>query len=422
MRYLTEGRRLELFRVLTSAGLSLSRRAAIAAMLSIPHAPTSTPWPPPPYWRKAFLLLSKPSKKHQRIRRGRMAGAEDDESEWSSSLISEDEWEEKEYVPRLPPELELEVFQLAAEASIKDVPPMLRVAKRFEWLRSYLFTTIVINPDSPSLLALLHLLDTLPPFHPFLRDGRVARSVFVGDRQWLTTEVMRILCTFGKNVQDLTMLTASRAIVALLGTKGMPLKRLAICLAHLSDGLSRQNRGCYRFPNLARAPGAFAHVTHLELFDVLCDEPVDTWAYLLPPTSPIVRTLPVEAPLPALTHLCVHSFVHRQQLRFVRQHCPQLEVLVNAHQNTEPELGLADIAARLGIDEDVRFVLMTVEMSLGAQERRWEAARKGLGMDSMGRPEAPKDFWRKAEAFVRLKREGKVIPASRCWVMDEDEV
>ncbi|KAJ7058318.1 hypothetical protein C8F01DRAFT_1255473 [Mycena amicta] len=304
--------------------------------------------------------------------------------------------------PHLPRELEREIFELAAELWPPDVPPLLRVAKRvLEWLRPHLFTTLSIQPHSPSLRALLHLLATDPSFC----DPRsvAARSVFVGHTRWLSNEAIFVLRTFGKSVKDLTMMSASRAVVPLFGgPTGIQVERLAISLAHLSEG------GGYKvLENLALcASDAFAQLTHLELFDFLHGEPQQAWTYLF------------SSNLPSLSHLCLHSFVHRAQLLALLDttHCRCLQILINVHQNTEPEWGLADIAARLAITGDVRFVLMTIEVSLGAHARRWEAARRGRGRGEM----QPRDFWSRAEAFVEARREGRVLPATRCWITDED--
>ncbi|KAF7297756.1 hypothetical protein MKEN_01399200 [Mycena kentingensis (nom. inval.)] len=290
--------------------------------------------------------------------------------------------------PVLPPELEREIFCIAAKLSPRDLPTLLRVAKRvLEWLRPQLYTTISIKPKSPSMLALLRLIKSFPPNDPFFADPRVAQSVFVGPERWLGNETLLILRRF-PGIRDLTMLSASQAVVP----------------------PPRENYTTHAPRDLPRAPAKRQHrhsPREYRLFDFLHEEPQDAWTYLF--SSP---ALPNATHLPSLTHLCLHSFVHRAQLLMVLEYCPNLCVLVNVHQNTEPEWGLADIGGRLAI-KDVRFVLTNVEVSLAAHGRRWEAARtKGH--------ETPQDFWVAAERFVEMRRAGKIEPATRCWITPED--
>ncbi|KAF7291229.1 hypothetical protein MIND_01266500 [Mycena indigotica] len=319
--------------------------------------------------------------------------------------------------PMLPPELERAIFECAANLFPGLIPMMLTVANRvLEWLRPFLYTHISITPQSPSLSALLHLLTTLPPAHAFFYDSNIAKSVFVGHTRWLNNETMLVLRLFGKNTEDLTILSANRALVPLL--RKIPLRRLAVSLVHLFDGpgynSENLNGGSSILANLASLQGAFVNVTHLELFDFLHTEPLSAMGYLCAP-SPSCPFNPQPSPLPSLTHLCLHSFVHRNQLLFVLEHNPRLQLLVNVHRDTEPEWGLGDIAGRLAITEDVRFVLMTMEVSLPAHARRWESARRGLVAK-----EEPRDFWVMAKAFVEKRKAGTVLPAWRCWIMAED--
>ncbi|KAJ7256195.1 hypothetical protein B0H12DRAFT_519307 [Mycena haematopus] len=284
--------------------------------------------------------------------------------------------------PLLPPELEREIFESTAHLYPRSIPGLLLVARRvFEWVQPFLYRTIIISPRSQSMSAFLRVTRTTPPNSSFFRNS--VQNLFVYQTPWLVNEARFILssCT---GIVDFAMMAANPSVLPLLENKR--LERLSISVAQLFDNGSI-------LQNLTHP--LFAHTTHLALFDYTHND--RHWETL--------------ALLPALTHLCLHSFVRRSQLLGVLAECKRLQVLVNMHINTEPEWGLADICARLSIHDDPRFVLFTLDVSTHAFSRDWGRGRSGKN-----------DFWAVADAFVEKKWMGEIKPASRCWICDLDGV
>lgn len=269
--------------------------------------------------------------------------------------------------PVFPPELEREIFEHAATLYPNVILNLLVVAR----VRPMLYRTIMVKPGAPPLAAFMRIIDAMPASSSFFRDS--VHNLFVHQTPWLAAELQTILATC-PGITNLAMMSTTPAVLPLLASKR--LTRLALSLAQLfgsgPGGL---------LPHLAHP--IFAHTTHLGLFDYVQNEAA--WGAF--------------ARLPALTHLCLHSFVHRAQLRSVLTKCPRLQVLVNMHTNTEPEWGLADICGRLKLGDDPRFVLIALDQSVNAYARDWETGRRG-----------EKDFWFLADAFVEKKRRGEIKP------------
>ncbi|KAJ6598142.1 hypothetical protein DFH09DRAFT_1356484 [Mycena vulgaris] len=284
--------------------------------------------------------------------------------------------------PFLPLELEREIFENAALLHPETIPGLLLVAQRvFEWVQPFLYRTILVKTGSQPLSAFMRAMQSMPDSSSFCRNS--VRNLFVHHSPWLAAELRLILASC-PGITDFVMLSTTPSVLPLLENKR--LKRIFISLAQLFD-----NGAILR--NLSHP--VFLHTTHLVLFDQLHNE--QAW--------------PTLALLPALTHLCLHGFVHRSQLRTVLAECKRLQVLVNMHMNTEPEWGLADICGRLSIGDDPRFVLVTLDTSVSAYARDWEAGRRG-----------EKDFWALADAFVGKKRREEIKPASRCWICEHDGI
>ncbi|KAK7023188.1 hypothetical protein R3P38DRAFT_2958156 [Favolaschia claudopus] len=282
----------------------------------------------------------------------------------------------------LPPELEREIFESTACLHPGMVRQLLLVARRvFEWIQPFLYRTIMVSPGSQSLVAFSRASQNLPPNSSFFRNS--VHNLFVHHAPWLVSDALQILSSC-PGLVNFAMMVTNPSVLPLLETKR--LEHLSISLAQLFDNGSI-------LQNLTHP--LFAHITHLALFDYIQHE--KHWSTL--------------GLLPALTHLCLHSYIRRSQLLRVLAECKRLEVLVNMHINAEPEWGLADICGRLAIHDDPRLVLYTLEVSTHAFARDWERGRRGK-----------KDFWAVAEAFVKKKRMGQITPASRCWICDFDEV
>ncbi|KAJ7131428.1 hypothetical protein C8R44DRAFT_978281 [Mycena epipterygia] len=302
----------------------------------------------------------------------------------------------------LPPELEREIFEKTALLYPKTIPGLLLVAHRvFTWIHPILYRTLLIKTSSPPLSAFMRIMRTMPANSSFFRNS--VQNLFVHQTPWLAAELNLILASC-PGITNFVMMSTNPSVLPWL--ENLRLERLAISLAQLFDN------GCL-LNNLTHP--VFVHTTHLDLFDYVHNERARAW--------------PTLALLPALTHLCLHSCVHRVQLRGVLAECTRLQVLVNMHTTPEREWELADICGKLAID-DPRFVLIALDISINAYARDWEAGRHGK-----------KDFWALADAFVAKKRSGEIKPgskftlavvyilgadylklAARCWICEHDGI
>ncbi|KAJ7028822.1 hypothetical protein C8F04DRAFT_49469 [Mycena alexandri] len=285
--------------------------------------------------------------------------------------------------PFLPPELEREIFETTVLVYPRSICNLLRVAQRvFEWIQPFLFRTVFVQPRAETMVAFLRAIQKMPKSLVANFCHNSVQNLFVHRSSGLDSEIHFVVAACS-GVTNFVMMSSDPSIVPLLATKR--LQRFSISLAQLFENGTL-------LPNL-RHP-VFAHTTHLTLFDHTHNE--SDWS--------------VFTVLPALTHLCLQSFVHRSQLVGILAGCPRLQVLVNMHIDTEPEWGLADINARLLID-DPRFVLFAFDRSPHTYARDFKA-----GLDGRG------DFWAHAAAFVAKKRKAEIKPASRCWTCDHDDI
>ncbi|KAJ6481425.1 hypothetical protein C8R47DRAFT_1073794 [Mycena vitilis] len=283
--------------------------------------------------------------------------------------------------PVLPPELERDIFEITAVLYPTSILALILVAHRvLEWVQPFLYKTLMVKAGSRPTSAFLRVLQTQPQNSSFFRNS--VQSLFVHHDPRLASEA-RLILSSCCSITNFVMITPNPSILPLLENKR---------LTHFSTSLAPLFENGRTLQNLVHP--IFTQTTHLHLFDPLHTE--QDW-------SAIVL-------LPSLTHLCLTSFVHRDQILRVLAQCRRLQVLTNVHINTAPEWPIADICGRLAID-DPRFVLITLDMSINAYGRDWERGRHGK-----------QDFWAVADAFVAKKRLGQIKPASRCWICDLDEI
>ncbi|KAJ7607223.1 hypothetical protein FB45DRAFT_141661 [Roridomyces roridus] len=273
--------------------------------------------------------------------------------------------------PFLPPELERDIFECAALSHKASIPAFLRVARRiYAWIHPLLYRTLMVKTNSEPWTRFLKTIQSMGPDNSeFLQSS--LQNLFVHNSPWLSTELHFVLSSCN-SLTNFVIMSTNPSILPLLETKR--LKRITVSLAQLFDNGSI-------LQNLPHP--AFMHATHLDLIDFLHKD----------------KSFDALTLLPALTHLCLNSFVHRRQLQIVFAGCKGLRVLVNMHTEIEPEWGLADICGRLAIEDEPRFVLMAKDHSHNNFARDWEAGRRG-----------EKDFWILAEEFVEKKRKGQIVP------------
>ncbi|KAJ7204168.1 hypothetical protein GGX14DRAFT_647743 [Mycena pura] len=263
----------------------------------------------------------------------------------------------------LPPELERNVFKLAALDRPLSIPKLIRVAWRVkQWVEPLLYRTLVID-DKPihgipccDMDTFRRITETKSP--DFLADA--VRNVMVGSSDDDHLQTIFSACPGIQNLYSSGNPYAPRAALDIL-----PLRHLYCALgtvfdssAHVHDAGSRR---------------IFAHLTHLQLFRG-GPEPRDNELF--------VSTL---AQIPNLSHLSMYPTLQPiySQILDACTHLRVLVVLTMQIWRGEQYAGLSD----------VRFVRMRPRRSAGVD---WE-----LGILTGN------NFWARAEAIVARKIAGK---------------
>ncbi|KAJ7499949.1 hypothetical protein FB451DRAFT_1207059 [Mycena latifolia] len=269
--------------------------------------------------------------------------------------------------PRLPIDLEREIFELAAVSQPRSIPILILVARRIKaWLEPLIYRVLSItNLDRIeegtmriTKRACLKMLDAKPA--PFFH-GHV-RHVSLTNPEATLEESVHILSKFTGAV-GLALFQIALTPIFLPPITAMPLERFAVDL-ELLFGKSGVDFG----------HTLFSRLTHLDMFD---STPLDAWAVAF-------------GQLPHLTHLSVWPG-KPAFFRGVLQHCAQLEVLALVFTD---QYGLQE-----GLEEyrffgdDPRSVLMSVDDFLND----WEVGARG-----------GEDFWVRAERFIEKRRAGEI--------------
>ncbi|KAJ7150683.1 hypothetical protein C8R46DRAFT_1123902 [Mycena filopes] len=263
----------------------------------------------------------------------------------------------------LPPELEREIFEIAATRYPASIPRLILVAHRvLTWIEPFLYRVVCANQHSSNLIhSLLH---KPPECHNAVRHLSLPLRAF-GREGIEVLALCRGIINFGA-MNDI----ADGTVLALLAK--MRVQRLALCLHGIFDGAP---------VDLTHA--AFAALTHLDLFD---DVEVEH----------VMDVLPQIPLLPALTHLSLDSDIPRRDVLGVLAQCPRLQVLLVSWPAADEVYALVCFPHVY----DVRYVIGTYR----DYWREWEAGARG----------GP-DLWSRAADFVARKRRGE-ISASRYWM------
>ncbi|KAJ7150620.1 hypothetical protein C8R46DRAFT_1229551 [Mycena filopes] len=261
----------------------------------------------------------------------------------------------------LPPELEREIFEMAATRDPTSIPQLILVAHRvLTWIEPLLYR-VVCARNQHSIKLIHSLLHKPPEFHNAVRHLSLPVGAF--GREGI--EVLALcpgIISFGA-MNDI----ADGTVLALLAK--MRVQRLALRIGDLFDDSPAE---------LTHA--AFSALTHLDLFD--------NDGELLP-------QIPT---LPALTHLCLDPDIPRRDVLAVLAQCPRLQVLLVAWDTEDWE----DYAREcFSHTYDVRYVI-------GQYRRYWREWEEG----ARGGP----DHWSRAGEFVARKRKGEI--AATCYCMD----
>ncbi|KAJ7636421.1 hypothetical protein FB45DRAFT_906604 [Roridomyces roridus] len=276
-------------------------------------------------------------------------------------------------LPKLPPELEREIFDIAATAAPNMVPALLRVAHRvLEWIEPHLYRHMRISFHNPAyLLALGHALDRKPLdfFAHTARYLSVSTAGSYGSCDLAVVERLLGACT---GINDIFFNLSSYYVNRL-----PPILSVLTHLrpTHLSILGRPPVSGAFHF----RLP-FFQSLTHLQLLDH-------------GPNSALSRTWPhwpALAKLPFLTHLAVHC--EEDVLAHILSVIPNLQVLVlSAFSPSQLRVSLIPRDPRVFVSPSLACVL------------RWYAAARG-----------GEDLWASADAFIEKKRMGE-IEESCCW-------
>ncbi|KAJ6462452.1 hypothetical protein C8R45DRAFT_526020 [Mycena sanguinolenta] len=282
--------------------------------------------------------------------------------------------------PFLPPELEREIFEMAAELHPDTISNMLLVAARvLEWIEPLRYRTFTLA-HPPSSCHRFRVLQQAIESKPakFIRDNvwhLFVHSNFPED----TLETFIPLCT---GVRSLVIFGPHNRMRSQLETAR--LQRLAAPIGFLGYRVGEPQSFV---PNLTLP--MFASLTHLDVFG----HPFDT------------GTGSNLALLPALTHLASLELSYDVAVAILGI-CYKLQVIIN--MDPEETTEWPHLSATVNAWEP-RFVGMSLTTEKYASD--WEAGLRG-GFD----------FWARADAFVAMRRQGKIEPKSRYWIEDGDGI
>ncbi|KAJ7171259.1 hypothetical protein C8R46DRAFT_1032903 [Mycena filopes] len=268
--------------------------------------------------------------------------------------------------PRLPPELERDIFELAAFCHKSCIPSYLLVAHRIhEWIEPILYNTLILQ--RPANYSKTERIPTPADCRTLAFLASNVHHLNISGS--CPPDQLHALLDACKNTRNLALW--SLPLPNLLPfLQPMPLARLSADIAYLFGGLLRMN---FQHP-------AFAALTHLDVRGAAFDD----WALF----GGLARA-------PALTHLSFRDKFHPRLLRGALAHCAKLQALGVIWS---PRKSAVDVKA--GAVVDARFFM--VVCTDWAED--WETGARG-GCD----------IWTRAESFIAKKQAGE-ISGSRMWL------
>ncbi|KAJ7255664.1 hypothetical protein C8J57DRAFT_598725 [Mycena rebaudengoi] len=278
--------------------------------------------------------------------------------------------------PSFPPELEREMFEMAATEHPNMMPTLVLVAHRvLQWIEPLLYRTLLLMQDSPrdKTALLLAIQRTPAKFTKYVQN----LLVWPGEAS-PHDECAMLLISLCSGISRLALFDPKPTMLPALDN--MRLDHLSVSLAILFGHSSNPGEINPDRP-------LFQALTHLCLWD----------------DSRMIDGLPI-AKLPALTHLCVNGRQDSLFLLSTLRNCAQFRVLVHMYW-TRVALGRAQQTP--DVVDDPRFVLMTLDVDGYLAD--WRAGAKG-----------GQDFWARADRFIAKKKRGEIKPVSRCWIVDAD--
>nr|GAT52387.1 predicted protein [Mycena chlorophos] len=304
--------------------------------------------------------------------------------------------------PRLPEDLEREIFLYAAQATsglddrdsaqvevdVEAVKRLVLVAKRTrDWLQPLLFRSLILleHTSQTRLPALSFLLSSKSADFWAHGPRSIVLNVAFGPDDAAVVLPLLKACT---RLERLTIASPDpeRRRLLLCLTKMTELKRLTAELGMLFDHtIGSIDLSMPGFPGCA--------LTHLSLLDEL---------YGISPAQETHLASQLYA-LPELRYLALYGTVPASFLLAVLPSCPRLRLLVNRFPDSGRTTVQTMYERHLTTVTDVRFVIMPH----GRLNAEWEEGDK-------------QEWWDEAERFVEEKKQG-MIDASRFWT-DENMI
>ncbi|KAJ7213754.1 hypothetical protein C8J57DRAFT_1096694 [Mycena rebaudengoi] len=264
-------------------------------------------------------------------------------------------------LPAFPPELEREIFEVAAIELPESIPQLVRVARRVcVWIEPFLYRTLIVTPHrklDPDALCLAI------EKHP-AKFAKYLRNFLTWEHYSENAWSLRIL-PLCSGIRNLTLVFPVSVMTPAL--EAMQLRRWSGVLFNLVEGSP-----------VDPARPLFRTLTHLDLWDA---------------DTEFLTELPF-AQFPALTHLSVNHLDAEYSPFFAStlHDCTRLCVLVNLWMSPFER----DNETHHSVD-DPRFVFMWLSNDEYVED--WKVGVEG-----------GKDFWVRAELFVAKRKRGEIQP------------
>ncbi|KAJ7429274.1 hypothetical protein B0H11DRAFT_2147084 [Mycena galericulata] len=268
--------------------------------------------------------------------------------------------------PYFPVDLEREIFETVALMYPREIPTLLRVARRvLVWIEPFLYKVICSNSSS-----VLNAMKSKSP--AFLQNS--VRHLFLDYTSTWSPEQAADALKLCSGVINFAVIGRFSNPTLLPILADMHVQRLAVCLQNLFGG----------YPHIDLRHQLFTSITHIDIFDCVTDVG----------ESYICSHIPA---LPALTHLCLNEAPWSVVEKMLTD-CAKLEVLVLLWPSTSSSKAFE------WMDEspfrDVRLVAALYK----DYWEDWENGARGHG-----------NFWSAADTLVACKRRGE-IDGARLWL------
>ncbi|KAJ7051534.1 hypothetical protein C8F01DRAFT_1174869 [Mycena amicta] len=285
--------------------------------------------------------------------------------------------------PKLPPELECHIFQLAARLNPELVPALLVVAWRVkEWIEPLLYNTLIIQTEVTAKIANVRscTMDLITGTHAkspkFLRKNVVNCMLCV-----LVAEQASTILSVLQGVENL--------FISISGE--LPDPQHPVPPEILNLPLKQLYTGIQDIVTLERldplAYPCFRNLTHFELFTNPSAWGRDIAPWPKPPAEPPTSWAFLTR-LPSLTHLALNNGCPAVVSEFLLSHCVSLRALLLITSGWS--------VPHPGFIPDSRFVVM-IPMSIGGYLTDWkDGAFTG------------NDYWSRIDRFIARRLFGEI--------------